>query len=42
MRRAMDPVATQQRVLRRLISEGGDASFGREHGLQRVPDRTRI
>ena len=38
MRRAMDPVATQQAVLNELVRFGGDTAFGREHRLYEVRD----
>lgn len=36
MRRAMDPVATQQAVLNELVRFAGDTFFGREHKLHEV------
>jgi hypothetical protein len=36
MRRALDPVATQQAVLAELVRFGGDTAFGREHRLHDV------
>ncbi|MDX9751828.1 MAG: GH3 auxin-responsive promoter family protein [Flavobacteriales bacterium] len=36
MRRAMDPVAAQRRVLRRLIARGAATAFGRDHRLEQV------
>lgn len=38
LRRALDPVATQQGVLRQLVQQGGNTSFGREHRLHQVHD----
>jgi hypothetical protein len=38
MRRALDPVATQQAVLRELVRFGGDTAFGREHRIHEVSD----
>lgn len=38
MRRAMDPVATQQAVLKQLVRFGGDTTFGREHRIHEVRD----
>lgn len=38
MRRALAPVATQQRVLRALLTSGKGTSFGREHRLEQVRD----
>jgi hypothetical protein len=38
MRRAMDPMATQQKVLRQLVQQGGNTAFGREHRLHQVRD----
>ena len=38
MRRAMDPVATQQAVLQQLVRFGGDTAFGREHRIHEVRD----
>ncbi|MEZ4757872.1 MAG: GH3 auxin-responsive promoter family protein [Flavobacteriales bacterium] len=36
MRRALDPVATQQAVLAELVRFGGDTAFGREHRIHEV------
>ncbi len=36
MRRALDPVATQQDVLAELVRFGGDTAFGREHRIHEV------
>ena len=38
MRRAMEPAATQQAVLRELVRFGGDTHFGREHRIHDVRD----
>jgi hypothetical protein len=38
MRRAMDPVATQQHLLKELVRFGGDTVFGREHRVHDVGD----
>jgi hypothetical protein len=38
MRRAMDPVATQQHLLKELVRFGGDTLFGREHRVHDVGD----
>lgn len=38
LRRAMDPVATQQKVLRELVRQGGSTAFGTEHRLGQVHD----
>ncbi len=38
MRRAMDAVGTQQRVLRQLIARGSTTAFGRDHRLGDVHD----
>ena len=38
MRRALDPVATQAAVLKKLLRFGGDTSFGLEHRLYQVAD----
>ncbi|MBP7450654.1 MAG: GH3 auxin-responsive promoter family protein, partial [Flavobacteriales bacterium] len=40
MRRALDPVATQQALLTRLVRFGGDTAFGREHRLHDVRGHT--
>ncbi|MEO8733406.1 MAG: GH3 auxin-responsive promoter family protein, partial [Flavobacteriales bacterium] len=42
MRAAMDPVATQQSVLRKLIAEGMNTAFGKEHGLDQVKDHASL
>ena len=42
MRAAMDPVATQQAVLRKLIAGGKDTAFGKEHGLENVKDHASL
>ncbi len=42
MRAAMDPVATQQAVLRKLIEEGKKTAFGKEHGLENVTDHASL
>ena len=36
MRRAMEPVATQERVLKDLVAKGASTEFGREHKLAQV------
>ncbi len=36
MRRALDPVGTQRKVLQRLFRSGRNTVFGREHGLENV------
>ena len=38
MRRAMDPVATQAAVLKKLLRAGAKTAFGKEHGLDNVTD----
>ncbi len=38
MRRALDPVATQAAVLKKLLRFAGDTSFGLEHRLYQVAD----
>lgn len=38
MRRALDPVATQRKVLAGLLKAGAATAFGRDHGLDRVKD----
>lgn len=38
MARAMDPVATQRKLLARLLHKGRTTAFGREHGLDKVKD----
>lgn len=38
MRRAMDPVATQKKVLAGLLKEGARTAFGKDHGLDKVRD----
>jgi hypothetical protein len=40
LHRAMDPVATQRAVLRKLIAGGQHSAFGKEHRLDRVTDHT--
>jgi hypothetical protein len=40
MRRAMDPVATQKKVLAGLLKEGARTAFGKDHGLDKVRDHT--
>lgn len=42
MRGAMDPVTTQQEVLRKLIAEGKNTAFGKEHGLEEVKDHASL
>lgn len=42
MRAAMDPVATQQAVLRKLIASGQRTAFGKEHGLESVKDHASL
>ncbi len=42
MRAAMDPVATQQAVLRKLIAGGKDTAFGKEHSLENVKDHASL
>ena len=42
MRAAMDPVATQQAVLRKLIEGGKNTAFGKEHGLEKVNDHATL
>lgn len=42
MHAAMDPVATQQAVLRGLIRGGGGTAFGKEHGLEQVKDHATL
>ena len=36
--RAADPVAVQERTLRRLVRRGRGTRFGRDHGFARDPD----
>ena len=36
MRRALEPVATQERVLKDLVAKGASTEFGREHELAQV------
>lgn len=38
MRRALDPVATQAKVLQALLRQGAATAFGKEHGLSAVKD----
>lgn len=38
MRRAMDPVATQKKVLTALLKGGARTAFGKDHGLDKVRD----
>lgn len=42
LRSALDPVATQQAVLRSLIAGGKDTAFGKEHGLEQVTDHATL
>ena len=42
MRAAMDPVATQQAVLQKLIEGGRNTAFGKEHGLDKVNDHASL
>ncbi|MEO7081808.1 MAG: GH3 auxin-responsive promoter family protein, partial [Flavobacteriales bacterium] len=42
MRAAMDPLATQQAVLRKLIEGGRTTAFGKEHGLEKVTDHASL
>ena len=39
---AMNPEATQQAVLRKLIAGGMNTAFGREHGLRKVKDHASL
>lgn len=38
MRRAMDPVATQKKVLHGLLKKGASTAFGKDHRLESVTD----
>lgn len=38
MRRALDPAATQQKVLEGLLKAGASTAFGKDHGLHQVHD----
>ncbi|MBK8225842.1 MAG: GH3 auxin-responsive promoter family protein [Flavobacteriales bacterium] len=42
MRRALDPVATQQAVLNELVRFAGDTAFGLEHRLHQVRDHSSL
>ena len=42
MHAAMNPVAAQQAVLRKLISGGKHTAFGKEHGLENVKDHASL
>ncbi len=42
MQRAMDPVATQQSVLKELVRFANDTYFGREHRLHQVQDHAAL
>ena len=42
MHTAMNPVAAQQAVLRKLISGGKHTAFGKEHGLEHVKDHASL
>ncbi|MCW5899832.1 MAG: GH3 auxin-responsive promoter family protein [Flavobacteriales bacterium] len=42
LRRAMDPVATQLGVLRKLVRQGGSTVFGKEHQLHEVHDHASL
>ncbi len=42
MHAAMDPLATQQAVLRKLVAGGKDTAFGKEHGLEQVKDHATL
>jgi len=42
MRAAMDPVATQQAVLLKLIAAGKNTAFGKEHRLDQVTDHATL
>ena len=42
MRTAKNPVAAQQAELRKLIAEGKNTAFGKEHGLEQVKDHATL
>jgi hypothetical protein len=42
MRAAMQPVATQQAVLQKLVASGKHTAFGQEHGLGKVTDHASL
>ncbi len=42
MRAAMDPLTTQQTVLRKLVEGGKNTAFGKEHGLEKVNDHASL
>src|SRR5688572_16774983 len=42
MRRALDPVATQAKVLTKLLRQGAATAFGKEHGLADVKDHAAL
>ncbi len=42
MQRAMDPVRTQQKVLRKLLKQGVRTAFGKDHGLKDVHDHASL